>query len=348
MKLQTNSIQTWLQMPPVLSDRVVQVLLAIVATMAALDPTQAADSLEFTFMALVDIAPLFSLAVITAAFVRATGADRLISRAFAGKIALTVLAAALAGSLSPFCSCGVIPMIAAMLASGVPLAPVMAFWVSSPIMDPEMFFLTAAGIDLHFAVAKTIVAFAMGVGAGYTVAVLQKIGFLKAPLKQTAGCGCGRPVFDPWAPVTVHWRFWRQPGKSRQIRQEIAANAGFLGKWMTLAFLLESMMMAYIPQTWIAAAVGGANAAAIPLGSVIGIPAYLNGYAAIPMVAGLLQMGMAPGAAMAFATAGAVASIPAAMAVYALVRPPVFAVYIGLGLAGSALAGYGYQLLFMV
>ena len=45
-----------------------------------------------------------------------------------------------------FCSCGVIPLIAAMLVAGVPLAPVMAFWIASPIMDPEMFVLTAAGI----------------------------------------------------------------------------------------------------------------------------------------------------------------------------------------------------------
>lgn len=348
MKLQTNSIHTLLRLPPILSDGVVQAVLAAAAILAVLDPLQALESLEFTVRALIDIAPLFALAVITAATVRATGADRLISRAFAGKIALTVLAAALAGALSPFCSCGVIPVIAAMLASGVPLAPVMAFWVSSPIMDPEMFFLTAAAIDLRFAVAKTIVAFAMGVGAGYTVAALQKIGFLNAPLKQTTGCGCDRPVFDPRAPVTVHWRFWRQPGKRNQFLQELANNAGFLGKWMTLAFLLESLMMAYIPQAWITAAVGRNSAAAIPLGTIIGIPAYLNGYAAIPMIAGLLQMGMAPGAAMAFATAGAVASIPAAMAVYALVRPPVFAVYIGLGLAGSVLAGYGYQLIFLV
>ena len=42
-----------------------------------------------------------------------------------------------------------------MLGAGVPLAPVMAFWIASPIMDPEMFILTAAGIGFNFALAKT-------------------------------------------------------------------------------------------------------------------------------------------------------------------------------------------------
>ena len=41
-------------------------------------------------------------------------------------ILLSVVAAALFGSLSPFCSCGVIPIVAGLLGVGVPLAPVMA------------------------------------------------------------------------------------------------------------------------------------------------------------------------------------------------------------------------------
>ncbi len=49
-----------------------------------------------------------------------------------------VVAAALFGALSPFGSCGVIPLIATRRAMGAPLAPVMAFWLASPVMDPSM------------------------------------------------------------------------------------------------------------------------------------------------------------------------------------------------------------------
>lgn len=51
---------------------------------------------------------------------------------------------------------------------------------------------------------------------------------------------------------------------------------------------------------------------------------------------------MAPGAAMAFLLAGGVSSFPAAVAVYALARPPVFAAYIGFALVGAASAGLAY------
>ncbi len=75
----------------------------------------------------------------------------------------------------------------------------------------------------------------------------------------------------------------------------------------------------------------------------LGVPAYLNGFAAIPLVGELMNMGMMPGAALAFLTAGAVTSIPAAMAVYALVKPPVFFWYLAIALIGSLASGFLYQ-----
>ena len=58
---------------------------------------------------------------------RATGSEKLIAGVFSGRPAAMIAAAALFGSLSPFCSCGVIPIVAGLLGVGVPLAPVMAF-----------------------------------------------------------------------------------------------------------------------------------------------------------------------------------------------------------------------------
>ncbi len=57
---------------------------------------------------------------------------------------------------------------------------------------------------------------------------------------------------------------------------------------------------------------------------------------------------MAPGAGMAFLVAGGVTSIPAAMAVWALARPPVFALYIALSLSGAFTIGLVFQLWKMI
>ncbi|MFW6077829.1 MAG: permease [Hyphomicrobiales bacterium] len=117
------------------------VLLAVAAVLLAVflaAPEQGRASVGFTLDSLWQIAPYLVASIALAAGAKAAGADGLIANAFTGRpYAMIVLAAAF-GALSPFCSCGVIPLIAAFLAMGVPLAPVMAFWLASPVIDPAM------------------------------------------------------------------------------------------------------------------------------------------------------------------------------------------------------------------
>ena len=327
----------------VIHDRVAQAFVLCLLALGVLDTPQLPVSGRFIAGALVGIAPFLVLAVAIAAYASASGADRLIARAFSGNPGRTIVLASIVGALSPFCSCGVIPLIAAMLRAGVPLAPVMAFWLASPIMDPEMFVLTAAGVGIGFASAKTVAAVGMGLLGGLTVRALERAGGLKDPLSGVAG-GCSGAGFDSHAPVSVEWRFWAEPERRARFRRDSLQTGAFLLKWLTVAFLAESLMMAYVPAESVAALVGGGSAFAIPLAAAVGVPAYMNGYAAIPLISGLLEMGMSGGAALAFATAGAVSCIPAAIAVWALVRRSVFALYLFLGLGGAMLSGVLYQL----
>jgi uncharacterized protein len=53
---------------------------------------------------------------------------------------------------------------------------------------------------------------------------------------------------------------------------------------------------------------------------------------------------MQPGAAIAFLIAGPVTTIPAMAAVWGVVRPRVFALYVGVGLVGAVLLGLATNL----
>lgn len=323
----------------IMRDRVAIAFVAGLGFLAVLDPAQARFSLDFSMRSLLGILPFLLIAVALAALTRATGADRLIARAFAGHPARAVIVAALAGALSPFCSCGVVPVIAALLRARVPLAPVMAFWIASPIMDPEMFVLTAAGIGTQFAVAKTAATVAMGLMAGYSIYLIRDYPGFASPLRPgQQGTSCSAAL--PTGPI--QWRFWRIPERRGVFLGELSSSSVFLGKWLLLAFFVESLMVTYVPPELVIGMLGSGAWYEIPLAAAAGIPAYLNGYAAIPLMAGLIEMGMSPGAALAFMTAGGVSSIPAAMAVAVLVRRSVFAVYVGLGLTGSLVTAFLY------
>jgi len=315
----------------------------ILVALAVVDPAQASSSALFAGQALLNTAPFLVLSIAIAAWAGATGADNLIARAFTGAPVLMIGLAALAGGVSPFCSCGVIPLIAALLAMGVPLSAVMAFWLASPIMDPSMFVLTAGVLGVEFAVAKTIAAVGLGVFGGLVVLMLSRNGALADPLREgigNGGCGGARVR----APKPVAWRFWDQPERRARFARTALTTTVFLAKWLTLAFILESLMLAWVPTEMVTAALGGEGLLPIVTATLVGVPAYLNGYAALPLVGGLIDQGMAPGAGMAFLVAGGVTSIPAAMAVWALVKPRVFALYIGLSVVGSFAFGLLFQL----
>ncbi len=315
------------------------ILLVLVAT----DPAQIGPSLDKVTGALISIAPFLGVSILLAAWAGATGADNLIARAFTGAPMMMIAMGALAGGLSPFCSCGVIPLIAALLAMGVPLAPVMAFWLASPLMDPSMFVLTAGVLGLEFAIAKTLIALGMGFAGGVVVHLVIQAGGLSDPLRPgigNGGCG-GAKIRAPKPPV---WQFWHDPARRLKFRAEAVKTFLFLLKWLSLAFLLESLMLAYVPAELVTQVLGGTGLAPIAIATVVGVPAYFNGYAALPLIGTLIAQGMQPGAGMAFLVAGGVTSLPAAIAVWALVKFRVFALYMGLSLGGAFLTSLAFHL----
>ena len=88
------------------------------------------------------VLPFFLLSMFLSVMINMMDLKDAIRKAFAGREGFAVLLATAVGAFSPFCSCTVIPVIAGLLMSGVPLAPVMSFWIASPTMDPEIFTLT--------------------------------------------------------------------------------------------------------------------------------------------------------------------------------------------------------------
>jgi len=323
-------------------DRVVLTILFVFAVIALATPALLIDALAFVASSLLWIAPFLMLSVAVAAYASASGADQLIARAFQGRPIRMITVAALFGALSPFCSCGVIPIIASLLAAGVPLAPVMAFWVASPLMDPEMFILSGAALGVPFTIAKTVAAVGIGLFAGYSTHLLTAAGWLASPLRGLAKAGCGTSC-APTAQTGVMWRFWSDRPRRDKFRSSALQTGWFLGKWLTLAFVIESQMVEYVPADLIVTYLGTTEWWTLPAAVAAGVPAYLNGYAAIPLMARLIDMGMAPGAALAFLLAGGITSIPAAIAVWVLVRGRVFAWYLAIAASGSLLAGLVYQ-----
>ncbi|WP_146346467.1 permease [Phaeobacter marinintestinus] len=318
------------------------VIVGLLLAVAVLDPGNFTSTVIFAAKALAHTAQYIVFAVLLLAYLKATGAEVVVARAFEGREVRMIFMAALFGGLAPFCSCEVIPFIAGLLALGAPLSAVMAFWLSSPLIDPPTLLITAGALGWPFAIGKAVVAVALGLFGGFIVKALMTQGGFANPLKarpKTGCCGSG-PKLDG----KPHWRFWEEEPRRQIFRAELVSNGVFLLKWLALAYVLEALLVQYVPADLIAGLVGGEGVVPVVIAAFVGMPAYLNSYVAPPLLAGLMEQGMSAGAAMSFMIAGAVSSIPAMTAVWSLVKPRVFATYLGLGVIGAILSGVLFQM----
>jgi hypothetical protein len=86
-----------------------------------------------------------------------------------------------------------------------------------------------------------------------------------------------------------------------------------IARWLALAVILEALVQHHVPAQWIRDLAGGNSPASVPLAASVGAPLYFDGYAALPLVRGLVVMGLDVGAALALlgaCAAGFVADAP--------------------------------------
>ncbi len=336
----------------------------------------------------------FALAISITALVDLLYLDILARRGFRRKGWLGVVLATSIGAFSPFCSFVVIPLIRRLLAGGVPLSAVMAFWVASPTMDPEIFGMTAAQIGIPLAMARLIGALMMSLGAGFLVLLMERRGMLSdvlrpgreaderegatpsgqsesqcqrqeepalvaTPARGSAGAtDAPAPTGATAAPASASgsdedddpdwWPAAKASLRSARNWKITLRNMGrdviSLGKWLLLACFIEALVVMYVPNELIAGLFGDNPLLAIPLAALVGVPLYMNGVGAIPVVDAMLIKGMAPGGAVTFLLGGAVTTVPAIAAVRAVVTNRVFLTYLGVSVIGSVLVGYLAQI----
>jgi len=315
---------------------------AVLAMLSVLWPGHAVGALVFAVVSLIDVAPLIVPGIVVAAWIIASRADAHIARAFEGRTTASVLAASAIGAITPVCGVTVLPLMAGLLVAGVPLAPIMAFWLASPVTDPAILAATVATLGVNFAVGKTLAAAALGVAGGLVTAVVAQRSWVLRPLRDSrlaqamgeTSCG-GRQPFEP--------RIWQTPQRRRAFARQALATSRLIVVCLIPAFAAEYVLNATLTPGAMAAHVGEDSWWAIPAAVFVGAPAYIDGYAALPLVRALIDNGMSKGAAMAFLVSGGVVSIWGAMAIAPVLKLQPFLLYLALALLGSLAAGYAFE-----
>ena len=104
----------------------------------------------------------------------------------------------------------------------------------------------------------------------------------------------------------------------------------------------------FVPSEWISAVFGVQNAFAVPLAAIIGLPLYVTGNAAIPLLQSLLAGGVSPGAMLAFLITGPGTSAGVLAGIATILKRRAILYYVACLLVGAVVLGYLYDFLLLV
>lgn len=305
----------------------------------SISPAVGGAAMRATAKDLLLLSPYFVAAFAMAGYAKASSIDTLITQVFRGRPIAMIFAATGLGAFTPFCSCTVVALIAVLLQSGTPLSAVMAFWVVSPVISPDLFLYTAGMLGTDIAVGRLLAAIFMGVCAGLLTLLIESAGGFTSPLRKSMGIR----VLLPGEALSPRWRFWQEKERIAIFFNETKATARKILPWMILAIFLETLITILVPAKVVAEWVGSSNAFAIPMAILVSIPTYANPIAGVPIAKGMMSLGMSKSAALAYLVAGSVTTIPAMLAVFPLVRLRVFVWHIAIGLVTGSMAAYVFK-----
>ena len=246
----------------------------------------------------------------------------------------SILIASLFGVLSPLGSYVVIPIAAALTITGVPVYILMAFLVSSPIINPSLFTLTAGAFNLEMALARALSAFIIGISAGYITKWMMNSGKLN--------------VTDL---VNKNYRIINYDAVNESkmtltlFLKEMYRFAVFISKFFFLSILLAAIIKILVSPNYIVRIFSPNSILSVIISTGAGVPFYVCGGAAIPVVQSLAELGLQKGAVLAYFISGPVTKISNLVIMNSAFNFKLFLVYLTTGIVGAIVFGILYNII---
>lgn len=279
---------------------------------------------------------LFYIVTFVVVLLQQITGDGLMSRLRRQSLGKGSVYAAIAGAVTPFCSCSTVPVLSGMLRAGIRFGICFTFLIASPVINEGVILVMLREYNLitalFFVAAASTVSIAFGV-------LVDQLGFatylrpavvgpeLEGRIESAGGHG--------GLPYLAVLRF-----ASRTALIELRGAAPYLA----IGLLIGAFIYGYVPTEWIASLQSHlAPWLQILVLALLGVPLYVNAVMMVPIALALIAKGMVLGPLVAFLVSGAGTSLPELILLGRLFRPTLVVTHV-ITIVGSAiLLGYGMQ-----
>ncbi len=236
-------------------------------------------------------------------------------------------AAALLGTLTPFCSCSSIPLFIGFTSAGLPLGVTFSFLISSPMVDLGSLVLLMSIFGVKVALIYVLLGLVVAIIGGTLIEALKMEDHIEPFLRQ----------------IQVNEYEEADMTSSERIqyaKDQVIFTFKKVFPFIILGVGLGAVIHNWIPDQWIVRVAGSGNPFAVIMATLLGVPMYADIFGTIPIAEALLYKGAKLGTVLSFMMAVTTLSLPSLIMLRKAVRPKLLSLFIVICTFGIVLAGY--------
>lgn len=307
-----------------------------------------------------DVLPYFLAGVLLAGYIRTYKIAVKLQAKLRKYGFLSIFLASLIGLITPLCACGTITTAISLLFAGVPLAPVMALLITSPLMSPSTYLLTLNDLGPEWTVIRTLAAFLLGMLAGIVTLLLKDRGFRTDSIFIEGAIPRGDFHDEAYPDERLRCNCKERFGHRVAARTSnmfivfLAKSSEMLwlvGKYVLVGVAIGAVVERYLPSEWIYQLFGRNDPLGIVWVTLGSVPIFLHQISASSIlfhIKSSLPGTLDGGAALAFLIGGPVTAVPVMVLFWTVFKKRVFALYLLVCVLGTILIAYLFQALVFV
>ena len=241
-------------------------------------------------------------------------------------------AAALLGTVTPFCSCSSIPLFIGFTSAGLPIGVTFSFLISSPMVDLGSLVILTGIFGARVAVVYVALGLVIAVIGGTLIEKMKMNKYVEDFILQVKASNADE------AELSVHDRLL-------YAKEQMTFTFHKVFPYILIGVGIGAFIHNWLPQSWIENVLGSGNPFGVVLATVVGIPMYGDIFGTIPVAEALLYKGARLGTVLSFMMAVTTLSLPSLIMLRKAIKTRLLWTFIAICTVGIIIVGYAFNAL---
>ncbi|HRC53913.1 MAG TPA: permease [Bacillota bacterium] len=239
-------------------------------------------------------------------------------------------AAALLGTVTPFCSCSSIPIFLGFISAGLPLGVTFSFLISSPMVDLGSLVLLTSIFGAKVAIGYVLLGLVVAVIGG---TLLEKLHMEKHVEEFVTGASVAN-IESPSLTLLERVTY---------AKEQVVSTFSKVFPYIIAGVGIGTLIHNWIPQSFVESVLGRKNSLGVKFATLIGVPMYADIFGTIPVAEALLHKGAQLGTVLSLMMAVTTLSLPSMVMLRKVVKPKLLGMFIAICVIGIMIVGYTFN-----